>query len=78
MGVKGAFVAEEVVTPNLADKAFAGEREPFVAYHIEQQLIFLGGHLNAHAVNGDDTRGEVYYKTLVGVNIPFFFSGACA
>ena len=52
MRIHGTVVAVEVKPPHVVQEFFTGQRNPFVADEIEQQLVFLRGQIGFFLVCG--------------------------
>ena len=78
VGIYGAVITKEVVSPNFVDKLFAGKCDAAVFYKEEEKVIFAGGHIKVFAVNGNKSAGKIHHKSFVLIDLFGFRKGNAA
>ena len=70
MRVHGAVVAVKVEPPHFVEQFFAAERDAVVLCHVEEQFVFLGREVDAHAVHIDVPARHVDLQPLEFEDVP--------
>ena len=64
MGIDGAVVAKEVVSPDVGKKLVSGQCDILILNQVEEKVVFLRGQVDPFTVYGNGAGGKVHFQSV--------------